>query len=112
MLRCLCVGRAQRKGAVSVNRPESPAAQKREQALEAGCHGATTEGRELSAAQDRCPFCGVVRGTPHRDGCNTIPDRSAAYRFNQVDVFDALMDERERQDIKWGGTPGIDRRDD
>lgn len=28
------------------------------------------------------------------------------YIFNEIDV------ERERQDKKWGGTPGIDRRDD
>jgi hypothetical protein len=39
-------------------------------------------------------------------------DTVRRYRFDQRATLDQVMEERERQDEKWGGTPGVDRTDD
>lgn len=34
------------------------------------------------------------------------------YRVSRFPIFTEISSERNRQDAKWGGTPGVDRRDD
>jgi len=45
------------------------------------------------SAATRCPFCGITKGRPHRDGCNTIPVATAAQPYDSPASATAAREE-------------------